>query len=87
MQVSPLFSGEVFVKTVDLDREMKSFYIYIVEAEDGAPTGRRGAETVQGQPNRSKTRRHARGGALNDAFSYSLEEDIYYIGNEYIPKM
>ena len=45
--------GDVYVQTSDLDREKKSFYIYTVEAEDGAPTGRRGKETVLGEPNRS----------------------------------
>ena len=42
------------MQTTDLDREKKNFYIYIVESEDGALTGRRGKDTDLTQPNRGK---------------------------------
>ena len=50
------FAGDVTVLTNDLDREKKSFYVYKVLVNDMVPTGRRGTETVLGQPNESKLR-------------------------------
>jgi protocadherin Fat 1/2/3 len=47
-------TGDVYVNTVDLDREKKSFYIYTVEVIDGSESGRMGAtaEINKGKPNK-----------------------------------